>query len=82
MDSDSPDYQSQLEEDERRVRLIRQIVDIACAGLSTGLVTPDGECELINDARRRVLEVAPDCGEQFDLIYAPRLRRIAREGRR
>jgi hypothetical protein len=78
MTTDPDDYQRLLEEDERRVRRIRQMVDIACAGLATGMLTPDGARDLIADIRRRVLALAPDGAAQFDLIYAPRLRRIAR----
>jgi len=77
--NDPDEYRRLVAEDERRVRRIRQMVDIACAGLATGLLTRDGARDLIADTRRRVLALAPECALQFDLIYAPRLRRIARE---
>lgn len=74
-------YQDKREEDERNVARIRQIVDIACMGIATGLLDEEGLEEVIEDTRRKVLAIAPDKGSQFDLIYASRMKRIWEDAR-
>ncbi len=48
-------------------------------GLSIGILTRRGALELMADTRRRVLELAPNDEDKYDLIYAPRLRRMAKQ---
>lgn len=63
--------------EEERLHQIRRIVDSACMCMSSGVLTQDGALDLLAETRHRVLELAPDDGDKFDLIYAPRLRRLA-----
>jgi hypothetical protein len=65
-----------LREEERRMRRLRVIVDFAAFKLSA-LPLSEAEAEtLIRTTRERVLNLFPDKGEMFDLIYLPRFRRL------
>jgi len=66
-----------LEED--RLRHIRRIVDNACFILGMGSLSLSEAHILIAETRRRVLCLAPEDEDKFNLIYAPRLRRIAQQ---
>ncbi len=66
-----------IQQENARLTKIYSIVDRACVGLSLGILTAQGAKDLINETRRRVLELAPGQDEKFDLIYLPRLRRHA-----
>jgi hypothetical protein len=55
------------------------VVDLACAVLRQGgLDRPEAE-KLVAATRRRALELFPDKGDVFDLVLAPRFRRILDE---
>lgn len=70
-----------LEEENARLKRIQGLVDRACAVLAARILTEDGVRRIIADTRRRVLELAPGCEAQYDLIYAPRLERWAKPPR-
>ncbi|MFN3821636.1 MAG: hypothetical protein ACK4OO_04825 [bacterium] len=73
------DRRKALLQEEETIRRIQAIVDRACVALSLGILTPKGAKELINETRRRVLQILPDKEETFDLIYLPRLIRFAHQ---
>ena len=77
--SENQEHRRKLAEEDERLRRIRQIVDIACIGLSLGVMTRKGAQDVMADTRRKVLRLAPGDDDKYDLIYAPRLRRIARQ---
>ena len=77
--SQDPEFKKGLARENARLYLIQRIVDAACMGLSLGILTRRGALELMADTRRRVLELAPDDEDKYDLIYAPRLRRMAKQ---
>ena len=68
---------SAAEEDERRrVRQLRAIVDLTTAILTqTRLDRAEAE-RLVAATRRRVLELFPDKESTYDLILAPRFARL------
>jgi hypothetical protein len=66
-------------EELRRADRLRRIVDVACAVLRQGrLPRAEGEA-LVAETRRRALELFPGKEEVFDLVLAPRFRRILDE---
>jgi hypothetical protein len=72
------DIDDELVNEESRMENLRQIVDFTTYLLST-VPLPESETQsLIENCRRRALELFPDKAEVFDLIYPARFRR-ARE---
>jgi hypothetical protein len=73
-----PDPAAVAEEQDRADRL-RRTVDVACAVLRQGRL-PRAEAEaLVADTRRRALALFPGKEDVFDLVLAPRFRRIMEE---
>ena len=61
------------------MRELRTSVDLACAVLRQGRMSRVEAEELVAATRRRALALFPDKGQVFDLVLAPRLRRILDE---
>src|SRR5512139_962830 len=68
-----------IAEEQARADRLRRTVDVACAVLRQGrLPRPEAEA-LVDDTRRLVLELFPGKEDVFDLVLAPRFRRIIDE---
>jgi len=66
-------------EEQARADRLRRMVDVACAVLRQGRL-PRAEAEaLVADTRREALALFPDKEDVFDLVLAPRFRRIVEE---
>jgi hypothetical protein len=66
----------ELEEDERRLRRVRLLVDLTAAVIrSRPLLRGEAE-QAVEQLRDRVLEIFPDKGAVFDLVYRSRLHRL------
>ena len=76
--SESPD-QDLIDEEERRVRKVRLVVDLTSAVLWQADITLEEAFEVTSAARRKVLELFPESANTYDLIYSPRFRRIITE---
>ena len=70
-----PDKEALLAEEKKLGRL-RRIMDFTAALLWQADLTLDQAQKLVADARERALELFPDKGATFDLIYGARFRRI------
>jgi hypothetical protein len=69
-----------LQEEEKRMRMLRFVVDINQAILMQQAdLTMREAFEILKNAREAALSLFPDKEQAFDLIYAPRFRRIIRE---
>lgn len=75
---DTPDP-AEVAEERRRVRELRASVDLTCAVLRQGQTTRAEAEELVSALRHRALERFPGKEHVFDLVLAPRLRRIIDE---
>ena len=73
-----PDKEALLAE-ETRLKRLRRIIDFTATLLWQADLTLAEAQKLVADARERALELFPDKGETFDLIYGSRLRRILAE---
>lgn len=73
-----PDKEA-LQAEETGLKKLRHIMDFTAALLWQADLTLDEAQKLVGDARERALELFPDKGETFDLIYGSRLRRILAE---
>ena len=68
-----------VEEEARRLRLLRMVVDLTCNVLMQGRLSRDEAEDLVSAARRRALELFPDKEATYELILAPRFARLVRE---
>jgi urease gamma subunit len=69
----------QLADESRRVRKVRQLVDIATALITQSNLTVDDAEDLVDSVRARILALFPDGEKTYELIYAPRFRRLIDE---
>jgi hypothetical protein len=65
--------------EEFRLKRLRYLMDFTAALLWQADLTLVQAQKLIADAREKALELFPDKGETFDLIYGSRFRRILAE---
>ena len=65
--------------EEKRLKRLRRIIDFTATLLWQADLTLSDAQKLVADARQRALELFPDKGETFDLIYGSRFRRILAE---
>jgi hypothetical protein len=68
-----------VEEERRRVRRLRILIDLTAARLMQSDLTLKKALELVEDAKRGALMLFPGKSFTFELIYRPRLMRIIRE---
>jgi hypothetical protein len=66
-------------EEQARADRLRRTVDVACAVLRQGRLSRAEAEALVADTRRRALALFPGKEEVFDLVLAPRFRRIVEE---
>ena len=69
----------QLADEARRARKVRQLVDIATALIMQSNLTHDDAEALVAGVRQRILGLFPDGEHTYELIYAPRFRRLIHE---
>ena len=68
-----------LRDEEQKIQKLRLIVDHTAHCLIHGCYSMEEVEGIILQTRSKVLELFPDKGELFDLIYPPRFRRLFRE---
>ena len=69
----------ELREEEKRLRRLRLVVDLSQAVLMQADLTLREAFEIMNDAKKAALALFPDKESVYDLVYAPRLKRIITE---
>jgi len=74
----APDSEAVAEE-QRRADRLRRVVDVACAVLRQGRLTPAEAAEIVDSTRAQALALFPGKDDVFDLVIAPRLARILDE---
>jgi hypothetical protein len=68
-----------LLEEEKKLRRLRFIVDLAQAVLMQSDLTLREAFDLLRDTKKAALILFPDKEQVYDLVYAPRFRRIISE---
>jgi len=71
--------QQEIDEESRRIRRLRMAVELALSVIASGELTFQDAQDLASGLRRVALKLFPDKGNVFDLIYAPRIRRMIGE---
>lgn len=69
----------ELADEARRARKVRHIVDITTSLVMQSNMRRDEAEALIAGIRERILELFPDGESAYELIYAPRFRRLIDE---
>ena len=69
----------EIMEEEKKMRRLRFIVDLTQSILMQADLTLREAFDLLKDTRKAALILFPGKGDVFDLVYAPRFRRIIAE---
>ena len=78
MESNVP-TREQIEDERRRARRVRQIVDFTCALIAQGRLPRNDAEALVDAARVRILELFPGREQTYEIVCAPRFRRMLDE---
>ena len=68
-----------ITEENRKVRRLRFIVDFALQYIRTQIITHDQAIGVVEGVKKHALLLFPDKEETFDIIYAPRFKRVLNE---
>ena len=71
--------QAEIDEESRRTRRLRIVVHLALDLISQGQLPYEDAIELAAATRRVALQLFPDKGATYDLIYASKFDRLMRE---
>jgi hypothetical protein len=71
--------QSEIDDESRRVRRLRITVTLALQVIAQGGLSLEEATELASGARRVALQLFPEKGDVFDLLYRPKFRRLINE---
>ncbi len=69
----------ELQEEEKRMRRLRFVVDLAQGVLTQADLTLREAFEIMRDTKKAALALFPDKEHVYDLVYAPRFKRIITE---
>jgi hypothetical protein len=69
----------EMEEENRRIRTLRLLVDFALAYLAQTNLPLEEAQAVVEGVKKQALRLFPEKEETFDLIYLPRFRRLLRE---
>lgn len=70
--------QSEIDEESRRARRLRIVVNLTLDLIGQGQLPYEEATDLVAAARRVALQLFPDKGTTYDLIYAPKFERLMR----
>jgi hypothetical protein len=79
LESGGPPDAEAIAAEQRRLDRLRVVVDVTCGLLRQARIDAAEAYGLVALARQQALELFPDKGDVFDLVIAPRLRRIIDE---
>jgi hypothetical protein len=68
-----------LEEEEKKLRRLRFIVDFALEYIRSQTLSHDEALRVVEGVRKHTLKLFPGKEEAFDIIYAPRFKRLLNE---
>ena len=72
----APEHQQAVGEENRRLRYLRFLVDLALIEISRGTYTKAQAEKVVENIRSQALQLFPGKELAFDLIYRPRFRRV------
>jgi hypothetical protein len=77
MDDDK--LKQEIDDENRKVRRLRFIVDFALQFIRTQQISHDDAMAVVEGVKKHALKLFPDKEDAFDLIYAPRFKRVLNE---
>ena len=69
----------EIREENRRMRILRILVDLTTAVLMQGQVSRQEALDLVQSTKNRILQLFPDKEATYNLIYKPRFERLLRQ---
>ena len=69
----------ELQEEERRIRYVRFIVDFTSSVIMQGTLSRREAEAMVSAARARILELFPGAEHTYELVYSGRFRRLLEE---
>ena len=69
----------EIEEEERRVKTLRFLVDFSLAYLAQTKLSLEEARAVVEGVKKQALHLFPEKEETFDLIYLPRFQRLLRD---
>lgn len=69
----------EIDDERLRARRVRQIVDFTCAMIAQSHMARREAEALVDAARERILALFPDGAQTYEIVCAPRFRRILDE---
>lgn len=71
--------EDKLLEEEKKLKRLRFVVDFALMFISTQDIMHDHAMNIVDGVRKQALKLFPGKEETFDIIYAPRFKRVLNE---
>ncbi len=71
--------EAEIQEENRRVRRLQIVVDLVMNLLAQSDMSIEEASELVAQTRQFALNLFPDKGSTYDLIYRPRFQRLLKE---
>jgi hypothetical protein len=69
----------EMEEENRRIRILRVLVDFSLAYLAQTKLPLEEAQAVVEGVKKQALRLFPEKEETFDLIYLPRFQRLLRD---
>ena len=76
---DNKSEKREMEEENRRIRALKFLVDFSMAYLAQTKLSLEEAHAVVQGVKKQAMHLFPDKEETFDLIYLPRFRRLLRE---
>ncbi|HOP86254.1 MAG TPA: hypothetical protein PLM71_06950 [Syntrophorhabdaceae bacterium] len=71
--------QDDILEEEKKLRKLRFIVDFALSYIKSQNISHDHAIMIVEGVKKKAMELFPGKEEAFDIIYAPRFKRVLNE---
>ncbi len=71
--------EDEIKEESKRIRYLRRLVDFSLALIAQSPMSLDEAHRVVEAVRQQAVRLFPGKGETFDLLYAPRFRRLIAE---
>ena len=68
-----------IQEENRKIRFLRFLVDLSIASIQQDDLSPDEALKVVEDVKRAACNLFPGKEETFELIYRPRFLRVIHE---
>lgn len=68
-----------LKEESRKIRFLRFLVDFSILSIQQSDLTREEALGIVEEAKRAAINLFPEKGETFELIYRPRFLRVIQE---